>query len=588
MRFARRQYEAPAPRFYTLRSCFRSGGRRAGAPIALVVIGLLSVLSIGLATPLAAAASLNLATPQVLLTASTSTIVGLQIFANVNLTGDASPTGTVTFKLFGPSDASCTSAIFTSTVAVSGTSFNSDRFSTTMAGTYRWEASYGGNSNNNVVPPTVCSNPSAAVIVSRVDVGLSIHAQALAAGMLRATATVGGFAPSGTVTFYLAGPSDTFCSAPSVFSSTVTVTGIGTYTSGGYPPSATGTYKWRAIYSGDQNNQGGAITACLDSNAAVTVSALGGSPVASVGSAALTFGAQTVGTASPGQNVTLSNTGTAGLGITAVNITGANAADFRASGACTGTTLAPGASCTVAISFAPGSIGSSSAGLAFVDNATPNTQTVQLTGQSVASQGKFIYPSNGQMNVDTHTAFTWSSAPTAQQYYLVLGTTPGGRDLGPFALLPPTQSSYLIGGLPAGTIYATLFAQVNGSWTTSDAVSFTAIPGASYLTYPTTGQTNVQRAGNFTWATLPAAQAYYLTIGTAFGGNDLANSGFLPANQSSYSVSGLPSGVLYATLYTMVNGIWAFQAISFSTHNSEHTLRWVWDSSLWSRRFVCG
>src|SRR5207253_6376274 len=65
----------------------------------------------------------------------------------------------------------------------------------------------------------------------------------------------GGYYETGTITFYLYSPSNTV-----VYTDVVTVNGNGTYTTalgnnpGGYLPTATGTYQWVAVYSGDGNN----------------------------------------------------------------------------------------------------------------------------------------------------------------------------------------------------------------------------------------------------------------------------------------------------------------------------------------------
>src|SRR5438445_4851300 len=60
----------------------------------------------------------------------------------------------LTFTLYGPNDATCGSAaIFTNTKAVvssgggTGTA-TSDPFTPSQAGTYRWKASYSGDTNN--------------------------------------------------------------------------------------------------------------------------------------------------------------------------------------------------------------------------------------------------------------------------------------------------------------------------------------------------------------------------------------------------------------------------------------------------------
>lgn len=66
----------------------------------------------------------------------------------------------------------------------------------------------------------------------------------------------GGDAPTGTITFRLYGPDDLLCQDPPAFTSTVTVSGNGTYTSGAFTPghSEFGTYQWTANYSGDSDN----------------------------------------------------------------------------------------------------------------------------------------------------------------------------------------------------------------------------------------------------------------------------------------------------------------------------------------------
>ena len=72
------------------------------------------------------------------------------------LTGlSATPTGSVTFNLYGPSATPvCTgTAVFTSMKPV-GATVTSDSFTPTVAGNYYWIASYPGDANNNPVAGT--------------------------------------------------------------------------------------------------------------------------------------------------------------------------------------------------------------------------------------------------------------------------------------------------------------------------------------------------------------------------------------------------------------------------------------------------
>ncbi len=199
----------------------------------------------------------------------------LQIFDNANLFGGINPTGSLVFTLFGPGDAACAVPIFVSTIPVAGNgSYNSARFTTAQAGIYRWTVSYGGDANNNPVGPTPCSDPVSSVIVDKANVVLTTTASP-SATTIHDTATIaGGFNPTGTVTFDLYGPGDTFCGAPRLFTSTVTVNGNGNYPSAPFTPTISGMYKWKATYSGDTNNLGRGPTGCLDPNEAVDVSVI--------------------------------------------------------------------------------------------------------------------------------------------------------------------------------------------------------------------------------------------------------------------------------------------------------------------------
>ena len=58
----------------------------------------------------------------------------------------------------------------------------------------------------------------------------------------------------GTITFKLYGPNDADCSGTVAYTNTVNVSGNGEYDSGEFTPTAVGTYRWTADYSGDDNN----------------------------------------------------------------------------------------------------------------------------------------------------------------------------------------------------------------------------------------------------------------------------------------------------------------------------------------------
>jgi hypothetical protein len=88
------------------------------------------------------------------------------------------------------------------------------------------------------------------------------------------TATLlNGTSPTGTITFNVYGPDDATCGGTAVFTSNVAVAGNGSYTSASYTPTAAGTYRWIASYSGDGSNTAVSM-ACNDANESETVSAV--------------------------------------------------------------------------------------------------------------------------------------------------------------------------------------------------------------------------------------------------------------------------------------------------------------------------
>lgn len=77
----------------------------------------------------------------------------------------------------------------------------------------------------------------------------------LGTGALTDTATLSeGGGPTGTLTFRLYGPTDTTCTKAPVFTTTATVDGNGDYRSAAFTPTAGGTYRWGASYSGSFAN----------------------------------------------------------------------------------------------------------------------------------------------------------------------------------------------------------------------------------------------------------------------------------------------------------------------------------------------
>jgi len=214
------------------------------------------------------------ANPSLATNASAGVVVGGQIHDTATLAAGFNPTGQITFNLYVPDDSSCSGPpAFMDTKSVSGNaSYDSLSFTPTQAGVYRWTASYSGDANNNAVS-SACNAVDESVTVSQAPPTLTTSASPDIAlgGSVHDTATLaGGSSPTGEIAFKLYGPDDSLCSGSPVFTDTKAVSGNGDYQSADITPTAPGTYRWTASYSGDSNNNN-ASTACNEGSESVAV-----------------------------------------------------------------------------------------------------------------------------------------------------------------------------------------------------------------------------------------------------------------------------------------------------------------------------
>jgi hypothetical protein len=220
-------------------------------------------------------------TPSITTTLSASSSpAGQTVSDTADLSGaTADATGTVTFTIY--TDNECSSPATTgsgnqisvqggsTTVSGPGT-YDSVLVTFYEAGTYYWQASYSGDSNDNSVK-SGCTSETVTVTKD----GTSLTTQ-LAAGTILVgatdhdTATLTGATAyaGGTVTFTIYSDDDCGTRATigtgnqvSAQGGSATVSGSGTYDSATVTFSAAGTYYWQASYSGDSNNKA-AVSAC--------------------------------------------------------------------------------------------------------------------------------------------------------------------------------------------------------------------------------------------------------------------------------------------------------------------------------------
>jgi hypothetical protein len=174
-------------------------------------------------------------------------------------------------------------------------------------------------------------------------------------------------------------------------------------------PANLGTFSGTLTFSDDASN----------SPQTVAVSGSGVQPAASLSASSLAFGNQVVGTKSANQSVVVTNSGTGTLNIGAATV---GASFAIASDGCSNAAVAPGASCTIQVAFAPTATGPASGTLSIPDDAPGSPHTVALSGTGVQPRAT-VSPSSlsfGSVKVGT-------GSPTAQQYVTI--TNPGTADL---------------------------------------------------------------------------------------------------------------------------------------------------------------
>ena len=207
--------------------------------------------------------AVNQASPTISTTLSANPItVGGSVTDSATLTGGFQAGGTVTYSFFTGSTCSGTGTAVGAPVTVTGgvvPNSASQAFST--AGPFSWNAAYSGDANNKAA--TSACEPLAVNPLSGVTISTTLSSNPIAVGgsatdsasLAGATANAGG-----TVTYsFFTGSA---CAGTgTVVGSPVTVTAGVVPNSASQSFTSAGSFSWRAIYSGDANNNG-ATSAC--------------------------------------------------------------------------------------------------------------------------------------------------------------------------------------------------------------------------------------------------------------------------------------------------------------------------------------
>jgi Abnormal spindle-like microcephaly-assoc'd, ASPM-SPD-2-Hydin len=156
-----------------------------------------------------------------------------------------------------------------------------------------------------------------------------------------------------------------------------------------FTPTATGERTGTLTITDNASNSPQTVT--LDGTGTAPQSA---TPAVTLSANSLTFDPQTVGTTSPAQTMTLTNSGNAALTITSITASG----DFAETNTCSAI-LAAGTSCTISVTFSPTATGTRTGTLTITDDASGSPQTVALNGG-----GSSVAVSSGSSGLTMSTA----------------------------------------------------------------------------------------------------------------------------------------------------------------------------------------
>ena len=213
-------------------------------------------------------------------------------------------------------------------------------------------------------------------------------------------------------------------------------------------------------------------TITIGHNATPNASVLGltgtgvAAPVPAVGLSATTlaFGNQMLGTASAAKSVSISNTGTANLVLGTIVTTGTNASEFAPS-KCSGSTLTPGASCAVDVTFTPAALNARSATLSIPSNASGSPHGVALSGSGVAAPAPAVTLSPASVAFGNQTVGASSAKP-------ITLTNSGSAPLG-ITSIAASGSGFTSTHNCATTLAAAASCTINVTFTPTAAVAST-------------------------------------------------------------------------------------------------------------------
>lgn len=204
-----------------------------------------------------------LVTPGLITSAPQAGAIGSPIHLTAELQQGDNPTGTIVIELYGPNDATpCTTLNQSVTIPVTNGNavYSTDR-TVFQTGVYRVKVTYTGDGNNNPAGGFCQSFQIAVGKATPTLVGTFDTTDKPVNTLTQGSVTLsGGYNRTGTLALTFHNSDDTDCSGAPFGSFTDNApSGNPTVLTVSFNPAQAGTYRWKAVYSGDANNNARSI-----------------------------------------------------------------------------------------------------------------------------------------------------------------------------------------------------------------------------------------------------------------------------------------------------------------------------------------
>ena len=203
---------------------------------------------------------------------------------------------------------------------------------------------------------------------------------------------------------------------------------------------------------------------------------------------------------------------------------------------------------------------------------TPNaTYLVSACAWLPSTSPGIFGPVPGSTLTGSSAAFLWYPNSSATNYWLDVGSTPGGNNYEQSGPLSANGCGLAVNGLPTNgsTVYVTWWYEIGGSWAYLQYQYTAAGSQLGVITTPTPGSTLSGSSQQFTWTAGTGATNYWLDAGSTPGGGQYYSSGALAGTVLTATATNLPTNgsTVYVTLFSYEGGQWLNNQYTYTAYN---------------------